>query len=421
MNAFKYFYLALLIILIYNSSLKAWTSSNEGVCYTMDTLCLLTDDIIYNIVDEMYEVDCDIFILENDTLEILSGQTVKFLSESWPGPTVRYQITIFGCILALGSEANPITLGDPNCTYSGGERWAGILFYNTSQNGESKLQYCNLKGATNDEPYLETAIYCENSSPIIDHCEIKYMGSGEMTGGCCAIGLKYESFPIISYCSFNYISNGVAIWSNMYGYQDSINGPNPLIYGCNITGVSGFYGYGTDHDYIVLWGGFLDNCYFWNSYYNVPDTTLGYPVDTIGDGIKTSTSTQPKGRFLLVDGVVHPRNEPLLTGTNEEETDILPTTTNFLILKNNYPNPFSGFTTIEFEVKSNTVPVSLEIFDSKGNKVRDLISSKKYNAGKYTIDWHGDNDSGHKANAGIYFYKLTSGDKMLVKKAIVVK
>ncbi len=46
----------------------------------MDTLVILSDDISYNSIDEMYEVDCDIIILENDTLKILPGEIVKFLS-----------------------------------------------------------------------------------------------------------------------------------------------------------------------------------------------------------------------------------------------------------------------------------------------------------------------------------------------------
>jgi hypothetical protein len=416
MNAFKYFYLALLIILIYNSSLKAWTSSNEGVCYTMDTLTALSPNIVFNPGAGMYEITTNIIILENDTLKILPGEILKFLDNN----NVYRGIKIYGCLISIGNPDSKIILGDPMYNISSGSVWNGIKFYNTSN--LSILQNCIIRGATDHDgsgAAYGSAIYCENSSPIIDHCIICYMITGDDTGGGSAISCRWQSYPIISYCRFEHLINSIAIWCNPWsGSPDTINYPSPLIYGCNVmtSSVTGFwFNDSINYNVLIFNGGFLDNCYLG------ADTTLGFPSDTTGDGICNTTSTYWMQRFMNVDGVVNPRGDTLLTGISEKEIGILPTTTNFLILKNNYPNPFSGFTTIEFEVKSNTAPVSLEIFDSKGNKVRDLISSKKYNAGKYTIDWHGENDSGHKADAGIYFYKLTSGDKMLVKKAIVVK
>jgi hypothetical protein len=412
-------YLILGIAFLWNmNSLFAWTSSNEGVCYTMDTLVQLSPDISYNTNDEMYEVDCDIIILDNDTLLISPGETVHFF-DYWG--TNRYDIVIYGCILAIGSENQPITLGDPECTLSSGDWWGGILFFNTSQNGESILKYCDFMGITNTSTEYETAILCINASPMIDHCSFTYMGSGSETGGSSAIGLLEESFPHISYSTFSYFHNGIAIWSNVYWYHDSINGPNPLIYGCNFSGIGGFFGYGCDLDYVVIWGGFLDNCYFWNSWYNCADTTLGYPLDTIGDGIKTTTSTMDKGKFLLVDGVVNPRSNPIITGINETETDILPTTTKFLVFKNNYPNPFTNHTTIEFEIKKEKSSVNLLVLDSKGNPVKTLLSNQTFSKGKHEVKWFGDNDAGQKVPEGIYFYKLVSGNELLVKKAIVVK
>ena len=182
----KTFLLSLLLFLFFSiQNLSAWTSSNEGVCYTMDTLVQLSPDISYNTTAQMYEVDCDIEILGNDTLLILAGEIVHFF-DYWA--TDRYNIVIFGCLLAIGSELQPITLGDPDCSLSSGDWWGGILFFNTSHNGESIIKYCNFRGITNTEPGIETAIYCENASPLIDHCSFKYMGSGEETGGGAAIG-----------------------------------------------------------------------------------------------------------------------------------------------------------------------------------------------------------------------------------------
>jgi len=416
--------LLLAILISINYSLSAWTSSNEGVCYTMDTLVMLSDDIIYNTTDQMYEVNCDIVILENDTLKFLPEDMVIFIGSAGP-PTYKIGIIIYGCIIAEGTKEHPIHLGDPEATFTTGSGywWNGIEIINTSKNGESILKYCTLRAVTHIDDYKETAIYCENSSPIIDHCTFLYMGTGSEEGGCSAIGIIGLSYPIVSYCKFSNILRGIAVWCNVWYFnQDTINYPSPLVYGCNIeSSVQGFYGPDCDYDIVVLYGGFLDNCYFGVGSVFC-DTTLGIPVDTIGDGICSTTSTyklQP--RFLLVDGVVNPRSAPLITGINDDETEILPTTSQHLILNNCYPNPFDNYTTIQFEIKRQASLVSIIVFDSKGNRIKTLISNQSFFTGNYSIRWSGDTDSGNKVPEGIYFYKLMDGKNLLVKKAIVVK
>jgi hypothetical protein len=426
MKTLKSFFLIVVLIIISKTSLFAWTSSNEGVCYTMDTLVQLSNDITYNAIDQMYEVDCNIVILENDTLRVLPGEIVKFFSYANPY-TVRRGIKIYGCFLAIGAADERIHLGDTEATWSG-NWWNGIEFYNTSQNGESILKYCTLRGVTHIDEYKQTAIYCENASPIIDHCTFKYISSGILEFGCSAIGIIGQSYPIISYCTFEKISIGIAVWCNvytneLYGYeQDTINYPSPLIYGCNIlSSVSGFSGGPCVYDIVVLYGGFLDNCYlgFWWTY---ADTTLGNPMDTIGDGICTTTSTNElKPKFFMVDGVVNPRGDTLITGINETEIEILPTTTDYLILKNCFPNPFHDFTTIEIDLSEPSQKVPLIVLDSKGNKVKTLLNEEILPPGELQVKWYGDNDSGIKVKEGIYFYKLTCNNKMIVKKAIVIK
>jgi hypothetical protein len=423
MKTLKSFFLIVVLIIIANTSLFAWTSSNEGVCYTMDTLVQLSPDITYNTTDQMYEVDCNIVILENDTLRVLPGEIVKFFSYANPY-IVKRGIKIYGCLLAVGSDAHRIHLGDPEATFvaGSGNWWNGIEFYNTSQNGESKLQYCTLRAVKNYNEFKETAIYCENSSPIIDHCSFNYMASATLEYGCSAIGIIGQSYPIISYCTFENFIRGIAIWCNVYGYgQDTINYPSPLIFGCNIKcSVQGFWGGPCDYDVVILYGGFLDNCYlgFW---WTNADTTLGNPMDTIGDGICTTTSTNElKSKFFMVDGVVNPRGDTLLTGIDEQETEILPTTSQYLTL-NNYPNPFNRATIIRFEVNKQQADISLFIYDSRGNLVNKLIENKRFSKGQHEVTWNIDESMGESISSGIYFYKLIANRQMCVKKAILIK
>ena len=422
MKTLKSLFLLFVIILSTNTSLFAWTSSNEGVCYTMDTLTILSPNITFNSSTGMYEVHDNIIILENDTLKILPGEILKFTSPNYP----YYGIKIYGCFVAIGSKDSPITLGDPEYNISNGFIWCGIQFYNTSHNGESKLIFCRIIGAINgcsEWSDSESAIYCENSSPIFSHCIFSYMNSDFEYGGGSAISCKGQSYPLLSYCKFENLYNSVAVWCNPFEWDpDTLNKPSPLMIGCNIMpSVTGFYFGLLNYDVIIFRGGFLDNCYLGAYNLNFADTTLGIPIDTIGDGVCNTTSTYWMKRFMDVDGVLNPRGDTLITGINETEINILPTTTNYQVLKNCFPNPFNDFTTIEFDLSEPSQKVSLTILDSKGNKVKSLLTEEFYQAGTFQVNWHGDNDSGFKVKEGIYFYKLTSNNKMLVKKAIVIK
>lgn len=409
------------IIISINFNLSAWTSSNEGVCYAMDTLTILSPYISYNSSTGMYELNTHITILENDTLKIKPGEILKFIKETYP----FYGIKIYGCLLAIGSKDTLITLGDPDYNISNGFIWNGIQFYNTSHNGGSILKYCIFRGASyqNYAPGYESTIYCENSSPIIDHCRICYIISGEETGGGSGISCEGQSYPIISNCTFDNLYNSIAIWCSPWNpYQDTINYPSPLIFNCNIhKSVSGFWFSPLNYDIVVYRGGFLDNCYLGVPFSNIPDTTLGTPVDTVGDGICNTTSTNGFKRFMDVDGVVNPRGDTLLTGIDENEIEILPTTSKHLSLKNNYPNPFEHYTNIEFSIKKREFAVNLIVLDSKGNIVKSLIKNQLLSPGDYQLKWLGDNDTGQKVPDGIYFYKLNAGKNLIVKKAILVK
>jgi len=86
------------------------------------------------------------------------------------------------------------------------------------------------------------------------------------------------------------------------------------------------------------------------------------------------------------------------------------------ILKQNYPNPYSYYTTIEYQVPENAF-VNLQIFDLYGRVLRELVHEQK-DAGVYQIEV-----DANKLSSGIYFYQLQiqSGDKYTsaTKKMII--
>ncbi|MGD8782242.1 MAG: FlgD immunoglobulin-like domain containing protein [Ignavibacteria bacterium] len=85
----------------------------------------------------------------------------------------------------------------------------------------------------------------------------------------------------------------------------------------------------------------------------------------------------------------------------------------------NYPNPFNPSTNINFSIPK-AQNVKLLIYNILGEKVKELVNSNM-EAGSYTVQWNGDNQSGRKVNSGVYFSVLQTQEKRIVKKMILSK
>ena len=95
------------------------------------------------------------------------------------------------------------------------------------------------------------------------------------------------------------------------------------------------------------------------------------------------------------------------------------TVPNSLRLDQNYPNPFNPFTTITFVVPVST-HVTLSIYDVEGKLVVTLVDGV-LSDGPKSIHWDGRDSYGKLARSGVYFYRLTAGDKLLSKKMILIR
>ena len=95
---------------------------------------------------------------------------------------------------------------------------------------------------------------------------------------------------------------------------------------------------------------------------------------------------------------------------------------NSFSLKQNYPNPFNPSTVIEFTIPQSfgTSDVKLEVFNVLGQHVRTLAETQLEN-GAYKVSWNGLNNTGNPVAAGMYIYRLQSGDKVLSQKMILLK
>ncbi|MCD6176622.1 MAG: T9SS type A sorting domain-containing protein, partial [Candidatus Cloacimonetes bacterium] len=105
-----------------------------------------------------------------------------------------------------------------------------------------------------------------------------------------------------------------------------------------------------------------------------------------------------------------------LNYTNTE--DNLTLVTNMLI--GNYPNPFNPETTISFNLTQTSSPVTLEIFNLKGQRVREFKienSELKTNS----IVWDGTDQTNNPVSSGIYFYKLKTENYEKTKRMVLLK
>lgn len=88
-------------------------------------------------------------------------------------------------------------------------------------------------------------------------------------------------------------------------------------------------------------------------------------------------------------------------------------------LEQNYPNPFNSSTTIKFFIvqKKN---VRLEVYDVSGRRVRTLLD-QPMQPGRFKIAWDGRNAGGEAVASGVYFYRLSAGDFVGVKKMVLLR
>ena len=88
-------------------------------------------------------------------------------------------------------------------------------------------------------------------------------------------------------------------------------------------------------------------------------------------------------------------------------------------LSGNFPNPFNPETTISYSVKG-TAPVTVEIYNAKGQKVKTLVNETKAE-GHYQAKWDGRDDNNQAVTSGVYFYKMNAGKYTSTKKMILMK
>lgn len=88
-------------------------------------------------------------------------------------------------------------------------------------------------------------------------------------------------------------------------------------------------------------------------------------------------------------------------------------------LSQNFPNPFNPSTIIKFCIPKDEY-VQIEVYNIHGEKMCSLVNEKLL-AGTYSRTWKGSNSHRERLPSGIYFYKMTAGDFVKMKKLTLMK
>jgi hypothetical protein len=88
-------------------------------------------------------------------------------------------------------------------------------------------------------------------------------------------------------------------------------------------------------------------------------------------------------------------------------------------LSQNYPNPFNPATTISFWLPRRE-NANLSVYNIEGKLVATLFD-EALDAGFKKVVWQGKDARGNQVSSGVYFYKLTAGNKTLTKKMVLLR
>jgi len=110
------------------------------------------------------------------------------------------------------------------------------------------------------------------------------------------------------------------------------------------------------------------------------------------------------------------QNFVVVTGIEEHKSALIP---QVFELGQNYPNPFSNSTAIDFAVPRG-VDVNLAICDVVGRTIKvlaDGLCSPAY----YTVHWDGKDSQGRLVSPGVYVYTLIAGEHRAMGKMIITR
>jgi flagellar hook assembly protein FlgD len=132
-----------------------------------------------------------------------------------------------------------------------------------------------------------------------------------------------------------------------------------------------------------------------------------------------------KGLYVDSEGVftTYENNSNTLIGFTIDATHVTGNNVNDMLsnyqLEQNYPNPFNMQTNINF-ILNKPGSIDLKIYNIRGEVIKTLLDNKKFNLGRYSINWNGTNDLGAEVTSGIYVYKLVIDNNKYIAQSMIL-
>jgi len=145
--------------------------------------------------------------------------------------------------------------------------------------------------------------------------------------------------------------------------------------------------------------------------YTVPLYPVNYAHFNIGMG-NGGLNWEGEIDHLRISNTVRSESEITNFMNNCIRTKLAQNTT---IEINNFPNPFTGETKIEYTLPNET-PVTLFVTDMMGKKVATLLNNEQQSKGYNSVTFDGSNFP-----SGMYYYTLQAGDYVSTQKMTLMK
>ena len=179
------------------------------------------------------------------------------------------------------------------------------------------------------------------------------------------------------------------------------------------------------------WNGVIDEVRLWNIarteteiFENMENSLSGSEPGLVGlwrmeegSGYITADFTG-NGHDGMINGALWTQGYPMIPVGSDD--DLLPAVTELI---GNYPNPFNPETTIYFETTNLHENSRIDIFNTKGQKVKQLLSNSagQLSVGQHSVIWDGRDESGNAVSSGIYLYRLETGNYSATRKMLLMK
>jgi hypothetical protein len=271
---------------------------------------------------------------------------------------------------------------------------------------------------------------CPSESDLVD-----YGGDPVTAGGTIKVegtAISYIAFgivPLENECKSTIVadldnSTGEVVFKNDYGITELYfhlpdtdglpDSGQPAVEGLlidNVTGLDDISGT-DDFDY----------------YYASSGTDPGEVVVTFKD----DPNTEDQQRFFLIaysansagnattrQQEENPKNtDPVCRTVIDPPFPMEQATTRFAV-GGSYPNPFTASTTIRFDLPE-PAEVNLAVYNVMGQKVAQLVD-ERLQKGPHAVAWDGRSNGGARLSSGLYFYRLTAGDRTEVHRLTLVR